>query len=157
MYILNKTQNDFELKIETIDDLWILSEFISPNDVIFSTTQRKVKIGNEKTKQISKIIFVELKVKKALFNLTRLKISGEILNETEFTSIGQSQTLNFSVNDKIKIRKDLILKYHLRLLNNSVNSKHNKSLLILLDRDELILAEFSNFNYSHCCYSLINL
>lgn len=148
MHLIEKKGLEYELKIDTLDDLWILSQFIVPNDTIFSTTIRKVKIGNENsTKQVQKVIFVELKVKKTNFEHETLKISGEIQNETEFTAIGQSHTLNFNLNDKIKIKKNSLLKYEQKLLKSSLDSKKSFNLLVLLDRDELLTCEFSEFSY----------
>ncbi len=148
MQLLERNGNNFELKIESNEDLWVLSEFVVPGDTIFSTTKRKIKIGSEKTKQVTKIIFVELLVKKINFTSNILRISGEIQNETEFTAIGQFQTLNFEVNDKIKIKKKGLLSFEKKLLENSINSRNTKNLIILLDKTELIVVEFTNNNYS---------
>ncbi len=148
MLILKRSKFNFELKIESLDDLWILSEFITPDDVIFATTQRKVKIGNDTSaKQIKKIIFVELKVKKTIFDSEILRIFGEIRNETQFTAIGQSQTLNFKIGDKIKILKNNLLKYEEKLLENACKSKKSMNFLVLLDKDELVTSEFSNISF----------
>ncbi len=147
MQVLDENRDEFELKIESLDDLWVLSEFISPNDRIFATTSRKVKIGNDKTKQVTKIIFVDLLVKKVSFDSIILRVSGEIQNETEFTAIGQAQTLNFVINDKIKIKKNNLLDFERKLLERSVNSKNSKYLLVVLDKDELFVAEFNDYNY----------
>jgi len=149
MQILEENNNNnFELKIESIEDLWVLSEFITPNDRVFATTTRKVKLGSDKTKQVTKIIFVDLLVKKTQFSSEILRVSGEIQNETEFTAIGQAQTLNFNVNDKIKIKKIQIMDFEKKLLQRAVKSKNSKNLIILLDKDELIAIEFNNFNYT---------
>lgn len=138
---------EFELKIETLEDLWILSEFISPDDRIFATTQRKVKLGNDKTKQITKIIFVDLKVSKTSFQTQTLRVKGEIQNETEFTAQGQTHTLSFFPNDTIKIKKQNLFSYESKLLEKSLNSKNSMNLLVLLDKDELIVSEFSEFSF----------
>lgn len=147
MQILDKISNEYELKIDSLEDLWVLSEFIVPNNRVFSTTTRKVKIGSDSTKQATKVIFVDLLVKKVSFDSDILRVSGEIQNETDFTAKGQYQTLNFSVNDKIKIKKENILEFEKKLLNSACNSKSNKYLLVLLDKDELIVSEFNNYNY----------
>lgn len=148
MQLISKEKLLFELKPESLDDLWILSEFINPEDKIFSTTLRKIKVGNENsTKQIKKIIFVELLAKKIKFENETLRISGEILNETEFTAIGQNHSLNFSPNDTIKIEKKSLLKFEEKLLETAISTKKSKNLLILLDKEDLITAEFSDFSY----------
>ncbi|MCA9459360.1 MAG: pelota family protein [Nanoarchaeota archaeon] len=148
MHLIEKNNLDYELKIETLDDLWILSQFIAPSDMIFGTTIRKVKLGGENsTKQVSKIIFVELLVKKVVFENDTLRVSGEIQNETEFTAIGQSHTLSYGVNDKIKITKKSLLKFEEKILDNSLKSKKTHNLLVLFDKDELVACEFSDFSF----------
>ena len=106
MLLLEKTKLNFELKTENLEDLWVLSQFIVPEDKIFATTERKVKIGNDNTKQVKKLIHVDLLVKKVNFDSDNLRVSGEIQNETEFTAIGQNHSLNFAPGDKIKLEKD---------------------------------------------------
>lgn len=149
MRLIERAGLNFELMIETLEDLWVLSQFIVPTDKIFATTERKVKIGSgDKAKQVKKIIFVELDVSKTNFESSVLRVSGEICNETEFTAVGQAHSLNFSVNDKIKILKKSVLKFEEKLLDNAINSKKSKNFLVLFDKDELVAVEFSDFNYS---------
>ena len=149
MQVLEKKGLNFELRIETLEDLWVLSQFITPSDKIFATTERKVKIGSgDKTKQIKKIIFVELDVKKTNFESSVLRVAGTICNETEFTTVGQAHSLSFGVNDKLKILKKSVLKFEEKLLDNAVNSKKSKNFLVLFDKDDLVASEFSDFNYS---------
>lgn len=137
----------FELKINHLEDLWVLSQFISQNDIIYSTTKRKVAIGNDKTKQVTKIMYVELNVQKVVYETDLLRVQGEILNETDFTAIGQSHTLSFSINDSIKIQKKVIHKFELVQLEKALNSKHSLNLGVLFDKDELVAFEFSQYGY----------
>jgi len=149
MQLLDRVGLNFELRIESLEDLWVLSQFLVPDDKVFATTERKVKIGSgDKSKQVKKIIFVELDVKKTNFESSILRVSGNICNETEFTSVGQAHSLNFSINDKIKVLKRSLLKFEEKLLDNAVKSKKSKNFLVLFDKDELIASEFSDFNYS---------
>lgn len=146
MQILNKENLLFEILPETIDDLWALSRFIDSGDIIYSSTQRKVKIG-EKGKQVTKIIYVELLVKKILFETEVLRVTGEIQNETEFTAIGQSHTFTFKPTDIIKVQKSNLLKFQEEILEKSLKSKHSQNLLIILDKDDLLVSEFSDFSF----------
>jgi len=148
MQLINKSGLEFELRIESLDDLWVLSQFIVPDDKVFSTTERKVKIGSDSSKQVKKIIFVDLKVRKAVFESSILRVSGDICNETEFTAVGQSHSLSFGINDNIKVLKTSLLKFEEKLLKSAIESKKSKNLLVLLDKDEMIVSEFSNFNFS---------
>jgi mRNA surveillance protein pelota len=148
MQLLNKSKLNYELRIETLDDLWVLSQFIVDSDKIYATTERKVKIGNDRTKQIKKLIFIELLVKKTSFENEVLRVSGEIQNETEFTTINQAHTLSFNINDKIKIEKQNLLKFEEEMLNNQLESKKSHNLLVLMDKDELIAVDFSDLTHS---------
>lgn len=149
MQILEQNNTEYEILIETLDDLWVLSQFISLNDKVFGTSMRKVKIGGENsTKQVKKLIFVDLLVKKTNFESGILKISGIIQNETEFTAIGQNHTLNYNIKDKIKLKKTQILKFEEKLLKRAVETKNSHNLLVLLDKDSLIVTEFTQFSYS---------
>ncbi len=144
MQINNQVNNEYELMIESNEDLWILSQFIAPKDKIYSKSSRKVKIGE---KSITKILFVELEVKNCEFENNSLRVLGIILNETEFTSIGQHHSLNFSIKDIIKIHKKKLLNYEKKLLEKASSSKKHLNLIILLEKDILILAEFGDFSY----------
>ena len=148
MKLINRKSLNFELLIESLEDLWVLSQFIAPEDRVFATTERKVKIGENNTKQVRKIIFVVLKVLKTSFQSDTLRVWGEIQNETEFTAIGQAHSLSFNVNDKIKIEKIRVLKFEEKILKRSMESKKSKNLLVLLDKDDLIVTEFTDFNYN---------
>lgn len=148
MQLLNRQNLLFELKGETLEDLWILSQFITQGDKIFSKTERKVKIGSgEKQKQVKKIIYVELVVSKTSFENNVLRVSGEIQNETEFTKVGASHSLTFEINDVIKVQKFSLLKFEEKLLQNALKLRKSLNLLILLDKDELIACEFGEFTY----------
>jgi protein pelota len=148
MHLLEQIKNTFELKIDSLEDLWFLSQFIAPEDTIFALDERKVKIGDGNTKQVKKLIRIDLKVKKINFDSEVLRLNGEILNQTEFTAVGQSHSLSFLVNSIIKIEKKSLLKYEKELLDNAIKSKKTKNILILLDKDELIATEFTNSNFS---------
>ncbi len=148
MQLLNKNNLTFELKPENNDDLWILSEFINPEDIIYATTERKVKIGDENSsKQVKKLMYIELLAKKINFENNILRISGEIQNETEYTAIGQNHSISIKANDKIIIKKNNILKFEEKILNKSLETKKSHNLLILIDRDEIVGAEFTSFSY----------
>jgi stalled ribosome rescue protein Dom34 len=121
MNLVERENNLFKLLPQVLEDLWILSQFITQDDIIFSKTERKVKIGNsDNAKQVKKLIFVELLVKKVSFEGETLRISGEIQNETEFTAIGVSHTLNFKVGNIIEIKKRQVLSYEEKLIKKSV-------------------------------------
>lgn len=149
MQILNKKNFSYELRIETLDDLWILSQIIASNDKVFGTAERKVKIGaSDNAKQVRKLFNVELIITKVTFTSKQLRITGNIQNETEFTSIGESHTLTYLPNETINFEKQSMLSFHKKLLDKAVNSKKSMNFLVLFDKDDLVAAEFSDFSFS---------
>ena len=109
MEILKKEKNKFVLKISNLEDLWILTQFVVPENVIYAKDKRKVSIGTDRTKQVIKLIPIHLKVKKTNFENNTLKVLGELQNQTEFTAKNSSHTLNFRVGDIIEIQKQELL------------------------------------------------
>lgn len=153
MNLISKEGNIYEFLIETLDDLWILSQFIVPNDKIFGTTERKIKIGSETNyKIVKKIIYVELIANSIKFENEVLRITGPIQNETEFTAIGASHSLKYNLGDKIKIQKLNILKFEEKLIKNAIESKNSHNLLVLFDKDELVLSEFTGISFNVLFY-----
>lgn len=148
MQLLSKDVSNYEIRPESLEDLWVLSQFLAPEDTIFATTERKIKVGNENNPKITKkLIFVELLVKKVVFENEVLRVSGEIQNETEFTAVGSSHTITFEVNDNVKVNKKSILKFEENMLNDAIKSKKSLNFLVLFDKDELIAVEFGEFSY----------
>lgn len=148
MQLIERKDLSFELRPENLEDLWILSQILSPNDLVSATTERKVKVGSENNpKQVKKLIRVDLKVNKITFEHEILRVSGEIQNETEFTAVGASHTLSFSIHDPISFSKQELFEYQNKLLTQALDSKKSLNLLVLFDKDELITAEFGQFSY----------
>lgn len=148
MNLLERDNNIFEFLIETLDDLWILSQIIGPEDKLFGTTIRKIKIGGENNyKVVQKLIFVELLIKQVKFENETLRVSGEIQNETEFTPRGANHTLKFGLGDKIKLEKKIVLNYDEKLIKQAIETKKSHNLVVLFDKEDLVVAEFSAFSY----------
>lgn len=149
MQLLNRENLKFEILPESLDDLWVLSSFIVPEDIICGKAERKIKIGTgDNYKVTRKLIYVELEVTSAKFENDTLRVQGKILNENEFAPIGSVQSLSYNITDKIEIKKRALLNYEEKILENSIKSKKSTNLLIVLDKDELLATEFSSVNFS---------
>ncbi|MFP4402024.1 MAG: hypothetical protein ACLFPL_02235 [Candidatus Nanoarchaeia archaeon] len=147
----SKSKNYDEYLIESFDDLWVLSKYLQHNDVIFSKTQRKVAIGSgEKTKQTTKIIVVELRVQRVELQSNQLRVSGEIINENEFVSVGSHHSLSYEIGDSIEINNSNTAptkpEYVHSLLNNALKSTKHKFLIILCDVDSIIVSKCSLYS-----------
>ena len=144
MLLVEKKDKIFKVKIESLDDLFVLKQVLSKEDIIYSKGQRKVKIDN---KQITKTFNFEIKVKKIELTDSSLKVLGTILNENEFVAIGQHQSSYFEVFSIIEFKKENFLDFEKNLFEKSLSSKKNSNLLILFDKDDLICFEFFEFSY----------
>jgi stalled ribosome rescue protein Dom34 len=148
MKLIEEEGVNFEFLIETLDDMWVLSQFVDLNDRVFGRAERKVKIGNETNyKVVKKLIFVELLVKQVKFENEVLRVTGEIQNETEFSAVGVSQTLTYNLGDKIKLQKQTVLEYQKKMIDNAIKSKNSYNLVVLLDKDDMVVFEYSSFSY----------
>lgn len=150
MKLVKKEHSSSTYLIEHFDDLWVLSKYISKGDVILSKTTRKVAIGDDKTKQVTKIIFIKLSVLKVELLLEEMRILGTIENETEFTNKGAHHSLTFSIGDTIEI-DDSNSKYQKSqsiqsLFTSVLNSTQHKFLILLCDVDSLIISRCSLFS-----------
>lgn len=149
MQLLNRDNLKFEILPESLDDLWLLSSFIVPKDIIYGKAERKVKIGNEDNYKVTrKLIYVELEVIYCKFENDTLRVQGKILNENDFAQIGSVQSLSYSISQKIELKKNVLLNYEEKLLENGLLSKKYLNLLIVLDKDELLVCEFSSVNFT---------
>ena len=151
MKLLEQHNLSYEVVFDSLEDLWITTQLLSAGDKVKATTVRKVKIGSSESnqKQVKKIISVEVLVSKVSLEGEVLRISGTIQNETEHTSIGQFHTLSFSVTETLSFEKAMpFLDVEKKLFEKSLNSKSSTNLLLLLDREDLIATEFSDFSYS---------
>jgi stalled ribosome rescue protein Dom34 len=146
MLLINKEKNDiYEIKINSLDDLFILSQIFSKGDEIYSKQTRKIKIGE---KQTTKTLFFEIKITDTNLENDTLKINGTILNETQFTQIGQFQSINLNIGNIFKFKKNIpFLEFEKKLFEKQITSKQNLNFLVLFDKDELITFEFSDLNY----------
>ena len=138
--------------IEHFDDLWVLSKYIIPKTILCSKTQRKVAInsgGSDKKKQVTKLIYVELLVKKVELSSHTLKILGEILNENEFTKVGAHHSLVYEIGESVEIKEDPLIqrsKYSTNLLENSLKSSKNKCIIVLCDVDSIVISKCSAYS-----------
>ncbi|MCH8519363.1 MAG: hypothetical protein LAT82_01270 [Nanoarchaeota archaeon] len=150
MKLLKAQENSNFYLIEHFDDIWVLSKYILKDDIVCSKSTRKVAIGDDKTKQVTKVIYVELRVKKVEFEHLELRIQGTIENETEFTTKGSHHSLQYSIGDTIEIKESNVSfqrpNFLKKLLHSALNSMKNKFLIILCDVDSLIVARASLFS-----------
>jgi len=110
MKIEEKEKGEISIKVDNIDDLWYLSNIISPGDTVFGFVFRKDTQSAEmkRAKKVErKKIRVGIEVKKLEFQdySDRLRIQGIIVHGPE-DYIGTHQSINVGLGDEISIMKE---------------------------------------------------
>jgi mRNA surveillance protein pelota len=149
MQLISQELKRYSVKPESLDDLWVLSQVLSVSDIVYATSERKVKIGSsENAKAVRKLIYIELSITKTDFTSSQLRITGTILNETEFTAKGSSHTHTVDLGEILEFKKEQFGVYEKKMLDEAIITKSTKNLLVLFDNSDLIVAEFSGSSFS---------
>ena len=132
------------VRVETVDDLWVLKNIIKIGDVVVGRTLRDVKIEGEGKRRLP--MTLAIKVKKVYFQSfsSRLRVHGTIIEGPDGYGLkGSHHTLNIDVGSEIDIIKDSWSKAELDRLK-SMSKRWVKALLIAADFDELSMAILYN-------------
>ncbi|MHA1751137.1 MAG: mRNA surveillance protein pelota [Candidatus Helarchaeota archaeon] len=147
----NLDQSEIEILIDNLNDLWYLYNIITPGDIVYSWTKRRIRQDNEfaRSDKGEKVrIYVGIEVEKLGFHAfsNRLRITGKIIDGPEnIISLHSYHTLNIEVHTKLKIKKTDWPHYILEKINEAIeSSKKPNFLVVLIDKGECILAEISN-------------
>jgi len=141
----------FELGVDNLDDLWVLSLFISEGDVVGCQTTRRFRIQNS-TDSEKKSVFINLNVKntKLDVHLQNLKIIGiiESGHPEQYVNIGEHHSFDVAKGDKINIKKNILLDFQKKLLNKAIETQTNNSIyLLVLDDDSCVVAKLNDSQY----------
>ncbi|MEM2021086.1 MAG: mRNA surveillance protein pelota [Zestosphaera sp.] len=129
------------IRVEDVDDLWILKNLIREGDVIVARTTRDVKMEGEGKRRLP--MTLALRVEKLYFQpfASRLRIHGIIVEGPEEYGLrGSHHTLNVDVGSELKVFKEGLSQAVVRRLETSSNRKRFKVLLVAADFDEASLA-----------------
>ncbi|MFH0870799.1 MAG: mRNA surveillance protein pelota [archaeon] len=152
MQIIRKNlhQGNVVVKIDSLEDLWALSQVIDADDIVSGKTERKIKIGGQegdrKQAVVKKTIFIELKVEKVEFHKhsDNLRISGVIIEGPEDVPRGSHHTFDVEQGTIITITKLEWPGYQLEKLDEATQKIKTKILMVLFDREEAIFAMLKN-------------
>ncbi len=153
MKILEEKQKQgaITVKIENLNDLWMLYNVINKGDKAIARTLRRV-VLKEGSKGERKPMFLKLNVENVSFHefSNRLRLKGKILEGPEdYVSFGTYHTFNIETGQKITIIKEKWLKSELKRLRET--SKFEDNFLIFFIAMESGLATLSiitNFSQS---------
>jgi len=140
MKIIHKdlSKGEIKLMIDTLDDLWHLSQIIEPGDIIYSVTYRRQQaksdiIRSTKTEKVR--VFLGINVEKMEFShySDTLRLTGVIV---EGDQMGSYHTINIEVGSTPKIIKSW-KDYQLDRIGEAIrSSKEPKILIVALDEGE---------------------
>ncbi|HOP09075.1 MAG TPA: mRNA surveillance protein pelota [Candidatus Methanofastidiosa archaeon] len=140
MKIIHKdlSKGEIKLKIETLDDLWHLSQIVESGDDVYSVTYRRQQSRNDmvrsdKTEKVR--VYMGIKVEKMEFShySDTLRLTGVII---EGDQMGSYHTLNIEVGSTPKIIKAW-KGFQLDRIQEAIrSSKEPKILIVAIDEGE---------------------
>ncbi len=143
-----------KIKVENLDDLWVLSQIIDSKDHIRARTLRKIKLNKEderKSKIIKKAVTLTIEVEKVEFNKdsNTIRISGKIKEGPEDIPINSYHTIEIEENSTLTITKDQWFSFQIEKLKDSASDKRENVLICVMDRDEACFALIKKYGYEY--------
>jgi len=141
-----------KIKIESLDDLWILYNIISKGDIVYGKSFRRIRQSDEtiradKGERVP--VFLGIRVEETSFHgfSDRLRIKGRILSgPEELVSIGSFHTLNVDVDYQIEIVKEKWSKTDLKRIDDALKSSSAPVIILCaVDSDEATVALMGGF------------
>ncbi len=140
------------LKVENLDDLWVLSQVIDPKDLVKGRTFRKIKLGggeDRKSNVIKKPVTLTIQVEKVEFDKSSLRISGVIREGPEDIPHGSYHTIEVGENYVITIEKEAWLSFQIDKVKEASSGKSANVLICVMDRDEACFALMKKYGYEY--------
>ena len=153
MQIIHKNvkDGDVKIKVNSPDDLWHLSQIVEESDIICGTSLRKIKISGESEKAASskRPVFLSINVERIEFSKysDTLRLLGTVTSGPEDVPIGSHHTFEVETNTIFTIHKDKWMKYQLDRLDEAVNEKPSKVMIVVVERDSVGFALLKNYGY----------
>ncbi|MBN1645662.1 mRNA surveillance protein pelota [Candidatus Woesearchaeota archaeon] len=132
------------LLVDSIDDLWQLSQIIEEGDSVRGQTLRKIKAqGSEDSrtaKTTRKPVVLTINIEKVQFSdsTNHLRLLGMITEAPEDIPKGDHHTIDLEPHQQITIIKKGWLQYQLDKLEKATESTGLKKVVLVFDREEAI-------------------
>ncbi len=145
----DKKEGVITLKIDTLDDIWILSRILSKDDVVISETTRVVKKTEEQEGKRIKLK-VTLKVEKVEFQKNTLRILGTIIESSNpNVPHGAFHTITIERGNILSIKKEW-QKWQIERIRDAVEStKKPKLILCAADYGDATIALLKEFGIEY--------
>ncbi len=150
MKIIRKDLKNGEVsvKIESLDDLWYLSQIIVPKCVVKGKTYRKIIVSDKESER--KQVFIELEAEKVEFQEfgDNLKILGKIIHSSDDrVQKGEYHSFILSANDELTIVKEWS-SIDFEYINKSSKSD-SKIMLVAADYGDAEIAYYHNYSMEY--------
>lgn len=141
-----------QLRVDSLDDLWYLSQIIDIGDKVSGKTERKLKLGEagERTKTVTKVLWLKIDVEKVDFSRfsNQLRVSGKVIEtREEAVPLGSYHSIEFEEGTVASIEKASWPIYQRKRLQDAVESGGENILLIVMDREEATIAHLTQAGY----------
>jgi protein pelota len=150
MRILSKNlrQGTIEIKVDSAQDLWYLSQLILAGDRAGAKTERKIKLGSAEGKQsvVKKSMYLKIAVERVEFKegSESLRVMGVVLEGSDDVPQASHHTLEVEPGTSITIEKDEWLSFQLGKLEEAASASNRKTLVVVFDREEALFALLKN-------------
>ncbi len=146
----NLSKGFVKIQITNPDDLWYLSQLISPGDLISGKTIRKIKLSESNERKsaiIKKPVYIKIQTEKLEYTAESLRILGPIIEGPDDVPKGSYHSFNLEENSRISIQKQRWYTYQIKKLQEAAEPKLPKILICVMDREEAYFALSQQFGY----------
>lgn len=150
MEFLSKSENRVVLKLDSVDDFLYLKQIIEIGDIVRGKSSRKIKLGDEGSRQksIKKSIWVSIKVTQIDIN-SKFRVNGSVESEIEGIPSNAAHSIDFESGSEIEISKGNWKPYQLTLIKEAERaSKAPKALICVLDDEVSTFAHITASGYT---------
>ena len=107
MEFLSKNENRVTLKLNSIDDFIYLKQIIEIGDIVRGKSSRKIKLGDEGSRQksVKKSIWVSIKVNQIDIG-SKIRLNGSVEGEIEGIPSNSAHSIDFEPGSEIEINKE---------------------------------------------------
>jgi len=150
MEFLSKNENRVTLKLNSIDDFIYLKQIIEIGDIVRGKSSRKIKLGDEGSRQksVKKSIWVSIKVNQIDIG-SKIRLNGSVEGEIEGIPSNSAHSIDFEPGSEIEINKENWKPYQLTLIKEAERaSKAPKALICVLDDEVSTFAHITASGYT---------
>jgi len=135
------------VRVESVDDLFYLKNFIEPGDFVKARTPRTVFLEREgEIKKVGKkMMVIKIVVEKVEFqpSLSQLKISGRIVEAPDNVQLNSYHSIDVKPGKHLTIIKNEWRKYHIERLREAERKTPN-IMIVAVDLDQATIALLKN-------------